>query len=135
MRRTDYLSTLIIMVFRYICAIILLLFAGCGARNTGRVFSDGNVALGYRHTGNERPASVYLSGSFNDWLISDPRFKCEWDPAEEKYSIAFRLVPGRYEYRFVVDGRWVHDPDARESAPDPLGGRLGVFYVTQPNPQ
>jgi len=123
------------MVLRYIYAIILLFLAGCGARNTGRVFSDGNVMLGYHPRENESPVSVYLSGSFNDWLMSDPAFKCVWDPSEERYSVTFKLTPGRYEYRFVVDGRWVYDPDARESAPDPLGGKLGIFYVTQPNPQ
>jgi len=123
------------MVSRYICSVIILLFIGCAASNTGRVFSDGNVALGYRPQEEELPTSVYLSGSFNDWLMNDPAFKCIWDPSEERYSLAFKLAPGRYEYRFIVDGRWVHDPDARESAPDPLGGKLGVFYVTQPTPQ
>jgi len=123
------------MALRCVLIIVILLAAGCGAGNTGRVFADGNVALGYRPPENESPTSVYLSGSFNDWLMSDPAFKCVWDPSEERYSASFKLAPGRYEYRFVVDGRWVHDPDARESAPDPLGGKLGVFYVTQPTPQ
>jgi hypothetical protein len=108
---------------------------GCRATNTGRVFSDENVVLSYSPKGNESVTSVYLSGSFNDWLMNDPAFRCVWDASEERYSITFTLDPGRYEYRFVVDGRWVLDPDARESAPDPLGGRLGVFYVIQANPQ
>ena len=114
-----------------IIIILPCLLAACVASNTGRVFRDEYVALTYRPPGDEQPASVFLSGSFNDWHISDPAFKCIWDSLEEGYTIRFSLDPGRYEYRFVVDGRWIHDPAARESAPDPLGGRLGVFYVVQ----
>ena len=108
---------------------LLCVLSACSASSTGRVFKDGYVALTYLPPGEERPESVFLSGSFNDWHISDPAFRCVWDPFEEGFSIRFTLEPGKYEYRFVVDGRWVHDPDARESAPDPLGGRLGIFYV------
>ena len=101
----------------------------CGASNTGRVFRDKYITLIYRPPADEHPTNVFLSGSFNDWHIGDPAFKCIWDPFEEGFSIGFSLEAGRYEYRFVVDGRWIYDPDARESAPDPLGGKLGVFYV------
>jgi hypothetical protein len=75
--------------------------------------------------------NVFLAGTFNDWRINDPAFRCDWDPQEEGYIIRFALESGRYEYRFIVDGRWMHDTDALESAPDPLGGKLGIFYVIQ----
>jgi hypothetical protein len=114
-----------------ILLILPCVLAACSTTSTGRVFRDGYVTLTYWPPGDERPSTVFLSGSFNDWQMSDPAFRCVWDPFEEGFSIRFDLEPGRYEYRFVVDGRWIHDPDARESAPDPLGGRLGVFYVVQ----
>jgi len=115
-----------------VTCLFLFGLAACGAGRTGRIFSDEYITLSYRPQADEpQPGSVYLSGSFNDWLIADPAFRCLWDPLEQYFSIGFNLEPGRYEYRFVVDGRWVLDPDARESAPDPLGGRLGVFYVTK----
>jgi len=125
-----YVFKICVTMFLFLC----LLLPACGAGRTGRVFTaDEDVTLAYRPRGKEQPGSVFLSGSFNTWHISDPAFKCIWDPLEESYTMSFKLAPGRYEYRFVVDGRWILDPDAREDAPDPLGGRLGVFYVVQTN--
>lgn len=109
-----------------------VLVTGCSASGTGRVFTPSNVRLVWRPpAGEPRPANVFVSGSFNDWHIANPDFKCSWNALEGGFSITLALPPGRYEYKFVVNGRWIHDPDARESAPDPLGGRLGVFYVNQ----
>jgi hypothetical protein len=39
------------------------------------------------------------------------------------------LSPGRYEYRFVVNGEWVDDPKAKASVPNPHGGRNAVLVV------
>ena len=34
-----------------------------------------------------------------------------------------------YEYCLVVDGRWMPDPQARETVPNPFGGRNSVLKV------
>jgi len=39
------------------------------------------------------------------------------------------LAPGRYEYCLVVDGQWMPDPLARESVPNPFGGRNSILKV------
>ena len=39
------------------------------------------------------------------------------------------LPPGRYEYRFVVNGEWVDDPNAKEVAANPHGGVNAVLTV------
>ena len=39
------------------------------------------------------------------------------------------LTPGTYEYCLVVDGHWMPDPLARESVPNPFGGRNSVLNV------
>ncbi len=39
------------------------------------------------------------------------------------------LPPGRYEYLYVVDGRWQPDPGAAERVPNPFGGENGVLIV------
>ncbi len=41
------------------------------------------------------------------------------------------LPPGRYEYRFVVDGQWLDDPAAKETVPNPLRGVNAVLVVTK----
>ena len=43
------------------------------------------------------------------------------------------LSPGIYEYQYVVDGRWVNDPQAVKSTPNPFGGRNSVLVVEQDN--
>ncbi|MBI3875935.1 MAG: glycoside hydrolase family 13, partial [Verrucomicrobia bacterium] len=39
------------------------------------------------------------------------------------------LAPGRYEYLFVVDGRWLSDPGADEAVPNRFGGWNSVREV------
>jgi hypothetical protein len=39
------------------------------------------------------------------------------------------LPPGVYEYRLVVDGKWLPDPQASETAPNPFGGLNSVLKV------
>ena len=39
------------------------------------------------------------------------------------------LAPGTYEYCLVVDGRWMPDPLARESVPNPYGGENSILTV------
>jgi Glycogen recognition site of AMP-activated protein kinase len=46
--------------------------------------------------------------------------------AEDKYAF---LEPGTYEYCFVVDGKWIPDPLAKEMVPNPFGSRNSVITV------
>jgi hypothetical protein len=39
------------------------------------------------------------------------------------------LVPGIYEYRFVVDGDWVPDPQADHSITNPYGEKNSLLSV------
>ena len=39
------------------------------------------------------------------------------------------LAPGVYEYRLVVDGEWMPDPLASETAPNPFGETNSVLRV------
>jgi AMP-activated protein kinase-like protein len=39
------------------------------------------------------------------------------------------LKSGQYEYRFVVDGIWSDDPQARQSVANPHGGFNSVLKV------
>jgi 1,4-alpha-glucan branching enzyme len=69
--------------------------------------------------------TVALAGSFNYW---DPtRNPMQRDAKGWKTTVW--LPPGRYEYKFVVDGQWCDDPKARECAPNPFGGTNGVLRL------
>ena len=39
------------------------------------------------------------------------------------------LPPGVHEYRLVVDGEWMADPRAAESAPNPFGGLNSIVRI------
>ena len=39
------------------------------------------------------------------------------------------LAPGTYEYCLVVDGQWMPDPLARETMPNPFGGKNSILNV------
>jgi 1,4-alpha-glucan branching enzyme len=50
---------------------------------------------------------VSLVGSFNDWDEKSHRMNKNDDGIWEKILM---LYPGRYEYKFLVDGQWWNDP-------------------------
>ncbi|MEN0003466.1 MAG: serine hydrolase [Bacteroidota bacterium] len=55
-------------------------------------------------------SSVFLAGSFNDWnTLSHP---CIFKNG--KWICRVQLEPGTYEYKFLVNGVWIPDPDNPE---------------------
>jgi len=71
---------------------------------------------------------VYLAGDFNDWVSSSKDYrlrKFKGDIWKTKVS----LQPGRYEYKFVVDGNWWTDPENSERAQNPYYSDNSVITV------
>ncbi len=55
---------------------------------------------------------VSLRGDFNGWSAeATPMKRCQ----DGHWEASVTLAPGRYEYKFFVDGQWVPDPQAREN--------------------
>lgn len=54
-------------------------------------------------------SSVAVAGTFNDWEPAPLTAKSKGKSA--RFSRVFLLPPGRYEYKFVVDGEWISDPN------------------------
>jgi hypothetical protein len=69
--------------------------------------------------------SVAVAGIFNGW---DPK-KTPLEEVGGAWHAKVELPRGRYEYRFVIDGQWVTDPNARESVPNPFGSVNSVVSV------
>ena len=40
-----------------------------------------------------------------------------------------QLPPGRYQYRYVVDGEWREDPENPDAVSSSVGGRNSVLVV------
>ena len=69
---------------------------------------------------------IMLAGSFNRWdpnVLSMTKTDSGW--------IAFvKLFPGKFWYKFIIDGGWTIDTDNRLSENDGLGNTNSVFYYT-----
>ena len=46
-----------------------------------------------------------------------------------RWETKLALPPGRYEYKFVVDGEWIADPEARFFVQNEHGSRNSVIEV------
>ncbi len=72
---------------------------------------------------------VYLCGDFNQWIPGSlPMIRHDEDHWWEKRLV---LEPGRYEYKFIVNGVWIHNPDAPENVPN-IHGSLNSIVEVQP---
>lgn len=73
---------------------------------------------------------VCVAGSFNDWHPTiTPMIRLD----DGQWAKELALPPGRYEYRFVVDGEWVDDPAATELIPNTFGTANAVLVVVGGN--
>ena len=71
--------------------------------------------------------SVCVAGSFNNWDQSKTPMQKGNDGSSWKVTVPLR--PGRYEYRFVVDGQWMSDPNAKETTRNDYGSTNSVLVV------
>lgn len=84
---------------------------------------SGCVCLELKHP---TAQEVCVAGSFNDWHpAATPMIPLGGGRWRKELS----LLPGRYEYRLVVDGQWVDDPAATELIPNPFGTENAVLVV------
>jgi 1,4-alpha-glucan branching enzyme len=72
--------------------------------------------------------TVCVAGTFNHW---QPASKSMHPSGNGHWLKETTLVPGTYEYCLVVDGHWMPDPLARESVPNPFGGRNSILKVAR----
>jgi hypothetical protein len=61
---------------------------------------------------------VQLAGDFNGWRPDTLELRRVGDV----WKASLKLEPGRYRYRFVVDGHWQSDPLNEATEPSPYGG-------------
>jgi len=62
--------------------------------------------------------SVQLAGDFNAW---NPTVNPLKKSSNGLWKINLNLSPGRYEYRFLVDGKWHNDPQCATHVANPFG--------------
>jgi chromosome partitioning protein len=73
---------------------------------------------------------VRIAGDFNGWVPDKGvRSLIESEGQTRVWTKIIRLIPGTYQYRYVVDGEWREDPDNPEVASGAVGGRNSVLVV------
>lgn len=78
--------------------------------------------------GYEDAEKVILAGSFNHWDEEQLRM----DKVAGGWEIRLQLSPDRYEYKFIVDGEWMHDPANSEVIPNIHGTLNSIRELRQP---
>ncbi|MDP4246259.1 MAG: hypothetical protein Q8932_10465 [Bacteroidota bacterium] len=88
------------------------------------VANQGAVTIFLRGEANAN--KVILAGSFNDWSP----YGLAMRRTDSGWIAKVPLKPGKYWYKFIVDGRWTIDEDNQQRENDGLGNTNSVFYVT-----
>ena len=70
---------------------------------------------------------VSLGGDFNNW---DPQAHLMRKDANGVWKKTLMLPPARYEYKFLVDGRWQNDPKNDQTCPNCFGTLNNVLIVS-----
>jgi 1,4-alpha-glucan branching enzyme len=70
---------------------------------------------------------VCIAGTFNDWK---PEAGEMIRLDDGKWVKDLAIAPGTYEYRLVVDDKWMPDPQADHSVVNPFGERNSLLTVT-----
>jgi hypothetical protein len=88
----------------------------------------GRVPAGREAGGAGAARSVTLIGDFNGW--DEKGFDLSDDDGDGIWTLQIEASPGRYKYRFLVDGEtWIPDPHADAQVDDGFGGTDSVRYV------
>lgn len=69
---------------------------------------------------------IFVAGSFNEWALTK---KLEDKNGDGIYRCRMMLVPGVYQYKFVIDGEWRIDPGNPNFQPNGFGSLDSVLVV------
>ena len=120
--------------------IVLLALAGLAATTSGALAAPEKVAGGIRFTYTDPNAgTVAWAGEFNGWSASaNPLVK----DVKGVWSVVVALPAGEHQYKLVVDGQWVADPENGATSGDQgnsvvivgADGNLGAARATSNSP-
>lgn len=72
----------------------------------------------------KKAKNVYLSGSFNNWIPDSLRMI----QTDSGWIAPVKLAPGKYWYKFIIDGQWDIDRDNPNTENDGMGNDNSVYY-------
>jgi len=109
------------------CADKALYQAKQWGRNQACIYIPPTTAVfRYRPAADEAVERCSVVGSFNGWdPLADPMSAQE----DGSFFAKVGLIPGTYEYKFVVNGQWVPDPGHTERISDGYWGHNSVLHL------
>ena len=113
-----------LIVFSYGCSSNLPRSSSGRIETEPKITSEGVLFSLYA----PRAKRINIAGDFNNWSKSaDPLSDRDGDGV---WQVTIPLKPGRYQYKFVIDGkRWVTDPENPNTVDDGFGGKNSIVIV------
>lgn len=74
--------------------------------------------------GSKSAQKVYISGTFNNWSTTRTPMKFTGNG----WMVDLKLEPGKYAYKFIIDGRWTTDPSNKLRERGDAGAYNSVVY-------
>ncbi len=78
----------------------------------------------------DTPSSVAIKGQFNNWVT-----EAMTATADAYYEKSFHLSPGNYQYKLIVDGKEINDPDNTNIVSNGMGGTNSLLVIPKANPE
>lgn len=97
-----------------------------GESDLNSVINVGSMTT-FRLAGYENAKKVYVSGNFNAWKHNDMAMH----KTANGWVLSTTLAAGNYQYKFIVDDRWITDPANPNYAKE--GGIENSFLSVKPN--
>ena len=72
-------------------------------------------------------ADVKIAGNFNGW--SPEALTCSKSNGKRRWCTSFSLKPGVYEYKYVINGKWMPDAGNKCGVDDRRGGKNSVIHI------
>jgi len=70
--------------------------------------------------------TIELAGSFNEWQ----RLQMYRNPSEPgMWGVRYTLPPGKYTYKYIMDNKWMPDPENYTPSDDGAGNVNSGFTI------
>ncbi|WP_109434282.1 glycogen-binding domain-containing protein [Aquimarina sp. AU119] len=91
-------------------------------------YPDKNGNITFTLNGYDTARKVILSGSFNKW--NEDLFRMTKN--EDCWTLTLKIRPGEYQYKFIVDGDWIEDPDNPRKTINEFSGYNSLIDIKAP---
>jgi len=99
---------------------------GCNIFRSKHALTIKNAVVTFLLRNNTAAKKVLLAGDFTDWSTG----ALPMTHTDSGWSLPVKLKPGKYLYKFIVDGEWMTDPDNETTENDNDGYTNSVYYFT-----